>query len=435
TAPAPETIRKVPKSFIDLARTVSCHRNPERFGLLYRVVFRLDAEPLLLRDASDPDLAALAAMEKAVRRDSHKMKAFVRFREIDTVGEGRRRFAAWFEPDHHIVERTAPFFARRFADMDWTIATPGRCAHFVSGHLSFSPGVSKPELPSDAPAGLWRIYFTHIFNPARLKIKAMTAEMPKKYWRNLPETELVPGLVAAARDRTVAMQVREPTAPPTRATRIRRRLDARAVQPDLPTPRSLAEARVAAATCQRCALHCAATETVFGEGPPNASVMLVGEQPGDHEDLTGRPFVGPAGVLLDQILGEVGIDRSKCYVTNAVKHFKFRPRGKRRIHQRPQSEEVEHCRFWLDLERLFIQPKLIVALGSTAALALTGSGNRITKRRGTIETLSSGVPLLVTVHPAYLLRRTNGPVAVEDRAAFQSDLRLILDHVADVAVL
>jgi DNA polymerase len=157
-------------------------------------------------------------------------------------------------------------------------------------------------------------------------------------------------------------------------------------------------------SCTRCPLYQDATQAVPGEGPAPADLMVVGEQPGDHEDLQGRPFVGPAGQLFDRIAGEAGLDRRAVYVTNAVKHFKFTPRGKRRIHQRPDRNEVEHCRWWLDLEVARVRPKLILGMGATAALSLTGTGEGILKRRGTVEVGRHGLPVLLSVHPSYILR-------------------------------
>lgn len=157
-------------------------------------------------------------------------------------------------------------------------------------------------------------------------------------------------------------------------------------------------------TCRRCPLYRDATQAVPGEGPARASMMMVGEQPGDQEDVAGRPFVGPAGRLLDRAIVEAGIDRDRVFVTNAVKHFKFEPRGKRRLHKRPNAYEIERCRWWLDLERQIVKPSLVVALGATAARSLFGRAVTIAKMRGEARTLDDGGTVLVTVHPSSLLR-------------------------------
>jgi len=199
------------------------------------------------------------------------------------------------------------------------------------------------------------------------------------------------------------------------------------------TPQSLDEARRLSARCTRCDLYRNATQTVFGEGPASAPVMLVGEQPGDKEDLAGHPFVGPAGRLLDAMLVQAGIDRSKCFVTNAVKHFKNVPRGKLRLHKRPDAGEVEACRWWLDIERQLVKPRLLAALGATAALALTGNGRGILKRRGRFETVD-GVPVLITVHPSSLLRIPEAAAAATARRQFAADLAHLADRLPEIAL-
>ena len=187
----------VPADFPKLAKAVICHSDDSRFALLYRLLWRLQGERRLLDNAADVDVYRARRMAKAVRRDTHKMKAFVRFRRTESdVGEA---FVAWFEPDHHIVERTAPFFARRFAGMRWSIVTPARSAHWDGSVLSFGDGASRRACPDDdALEEHWRVYYASIFNPARLKVKAMQAEMPTRYWRNLPESRLIPELTRSA---------------------------------------------------------------------------------------------------------------------------------------------------------------------------------------------------------------------------------------------
>jgi uracil-DNA glycosylase family protein len=187
--------------------------------------------------------------------------------------------------------------------------------------------------------------------------------------------------------------------------------------------KSLGQAAEAVQECTRCDLYKHATQAVFGEGPALAHMMFVGEQPGDQEDLAGRPFVGPAGKVFDQALAAAGIDRGTIYVTNAVKHFKFQPRGKKRLHQRPNGGEIRACRFWLDLERKFVNPLLTVAMGATAVQSLLGSSATITSLRGAPLQLDDGSWLMVTIHPSYLLRMADrGDVAAE-REKFEDDLR------------
>ena len=185
--------------------------------------------------------------------------------------------------------------------------------------------------------------------------------------------------------------------------------------------------------CTRCDLYKYATQTVFGEGPLNASIMFVGEQPGDQEDLAGRPFVGPAGALFDDALEKAGIDRSTVYVTNAVKHFKFVAKGKRRIHNKPDSGEISACRWWIEHERELIRPPVTVALGATAARSLIGKTVTIGKVRGAPLTLEDGSECWVTVHPSSLLRMPDREKRHEARALFVRDLKLIKSRAAELA--
>lgn len=189
----------------------------------------------------------------------------------------------------------------------------------------------------------------------------------------------------------------------------------------VPADTALAQAAADAAACRRCALWEHATQTVFGEGPADAPLMLVGEQPGDQEDLAGKPFVGPAGQLLDRALAEASIDRRLVYVTNAVKHFKFALRGKRRIHQKPDTGEIVACRFWLDIERAEIRPRVIVLLGATAARAVFNRAVTISRERGRPFALPDATGL-VTVHPSYLLRLPDEASKRREYAAMVADL-------------
>ncbi|MEE4188061.1 MAG: TIGR03915 family putative DNA repair protein, partial [Roseobacter sp.] len=305
-APAPSAgSATVPRSFLALANTVVWHSDPTRFAQLYSFLYRLRDAPHLMQDRGDPQLAKLRSMEKNVRRCQHKMKAFVRFREIGAPTDNRRSFAAWFEPTHHTIEPTAQFFARRFADMDWRILTPDVSVFFEKGALRFELDHPRPDLTHDASEVLWVTYFRNIFNPARLKVQAMQSEMPKKYWKNMPEAAAIPELIAGAPARARQMAQAAPTLPPVRAAA------AQAQQAALQSvwdgaPEELDRDIHA---CTRCPLHKSATQAVPGEGPHDATVMIVGEQPGDHEDLQGRPFVGPAGALFDKIAAQAGLNR------------------------------------------------------------------------------------------------------------------------------
>jgi uracil-DNA glycosylase family protein len=193
-----------------------------------------------------------------------------------------------------------------------------------------------------------------------------------------------------------------------------------------PATSSLAEVRDAACSCTACHLHKRATQTVFGEGPRGAPMMLVGEQPGDYEDVAGKPFVGPAGQIMDRALEEAGIDRSKVYVTNAVKHFKWEPRGKRRLHKKPNSREIAACRPWLEVELRLVKPKLLVCLGATAAQAVFGPSFRVTRERGKVLSSKFASRVLATVHPSSLLRQPDEESREREYGRFVADLRAAL---------
>ena len=186
---------------------------------------------------------------------------------------------------------------------------------------------------------------------------------------------------------------------------------------------NLAEVRRASRECTACHLYKHATQTVFGEGPKGAPMMLVGEQPGDYEDVAGKPFVGPAGKIMDRALEEAGIDRSQVYVTNAVKHFKWEPRGKRRIHQKPNSREIAACRPWLEAELRLVKPKLLVCLGATAAQAIFGPSFRVTRERGKVLSSKLAPRVLATVHPSSLLRQPDEESREREYRRFVVDLR------------
>jgi DNA polymerase len=407
----------VPRAFVEVVQIAILNRDPARFGLFYRLLCRLRSNSQLLEIATDADVAQINALAKAVRRDEHKMHAFVRFREIAV--DGRARFVAWFEPEHHIVELAAPFFVDRFNNMDWSILTPERCVHWLDGTLSLSDGVPKSDAPTeDAIEDIWRSYYASIFNPARLKAKAMQTEMPKKYWRNLPEASLIKPLTEMAERRAQAMVAAKPDMPKAAPQR-RAPARARTVPPD-----SLEALRAEAENCRACPLWKDATQTVFGEGPKDAEIMFVGEQPGDKEDLAGRPFVGPAGQVLDRALKDAGIERKKTYVTNAVKHFKFVPRGKIRLHQKPATPEIKACRQWYERELAAIKPALVVAMGATAAQSVFGKITPINKNRGQLIELEHGIKALVTVHPSYLLRLPDPDAKAHEYQRFVDDLRI-----------
>lgn len=428
----------VPRAFVDLAKDAICHSHPERFALLYRLLWRLRGQRRLLDIASDPDVMQATTWQKAVRRDVHKMHAFVRFRSVDMADGSREMFVAWFEPDHYIVERAALFFKNRFANMRWSILTPKGSVHWDLKVLRFTEPKSRADAPpEDALDEWWRVYYKAIFNPARLKPRAMTAEMPKKYWRNMPETRLIPELLASAGSRTGQMLEASPTEPPARHRRQIGSNDVTAVtaSPGADRPAvDLDDLQSKAEECRACQLWRHAGRLVFGEGPPDATLCIVGEQPGDQEDQVGRPFIGPAGAMLDRALAEAKIDRQRTYLTNAVKHFKFVQRGKRRIHQRPNAGEIDRCRWWLAEELRLLQPRLVVALGATAARSLLGRPVVVSRYRGRMLPMASGMHVLVTLHPAHLLRLSDEAERADAFAHMVADFKTAKTHLIETAV-
>ena len=199
-----------------------------------------------------------------------------------------------------------------------------------------------------------------------------------------------------------------------------------------PDSSSLKEVREAASGCTACHLYKRATQTVFGEGPKRAPIMLVGEQPGDYEDVAGKPFVGPAGKIMDRALEEAGIDRKQVYVTNAVKHFKWEPRGKRRIHQKPNSREIAACQPWLEAELRLVKPKLLLCLGSTAGQAIFGPSFRVTRERGKVLSSKLAPKVVATVHPSSLLRQPDEESRRREYKNFVADLRVALKAAGEI---
>jgi DNA polymerase len=400
----------VPRTFVELAKVAIHHSSPQRLALLYRVLWRLVHDDRRLLDLEiDEDVRHLRTLVRQVREDAERMKAFVRLRRVGMYGG---RFVAWHRPDHDVAPLVAQHFADRYPQLAWSILTPFSSVHFDAGRIVHGPGVPADVLPRDdserAAEELWRTYYTAAFNPARANERKLSRDMPARFRATLPEAPLIPSLLAEAGSQ--AEQMRATTGGVT----------ARVV---VPNSRDLDVLREAARSCRACPLYANATGTVFGEGPSNAELVLVGEQPGDVEDRRGRPFVGPAGELLDRALAAAAIDRTTVYVTNAVKHFAFEPRGKRRIHRTPTFSEIRACRPWLESELAALTPRVIVCLGATAAQTLLGPQARVNAMRGRVITGYAFAPsIVVTLHPSAVLR--TDPAAQD--AAFASlvaDLR------------
>ena len=405
----------LPRKLMDMLQSAACCRVDGRWAFLYRVIWRWQQGEREVLSAADEDGSRLHAMVKAVHREEHDMHAYIRFRERPEA-EGAPRFVAWFEPAHDVLPQVAQHFVSRMGRISWMIATPDASVLWDGETLhNTGPLMRSAADLDDAGEALWLIYYRSIFNPARLNAKPMQSHIPSRFWKNLPEGTVVPELAsnAAAGARrtgqTEAVGRRRGTTIPIAANK---------AEPQREAPSTLDQ-------CRRCELWQHATQAVGGVGPKRARLMLVGEQPGDQEDIAGKPFVGPAGRLLDDALIEAGIDRSQTYVTNVVKHFKWEPRGKRRIHKKPNAREITACRPWLEAEISLVKPKVIVCLGATATQALLGSKFKVTRQRGQFIESTLAPYIMATVHPSSILRAPDDETRHEEKRKFIEDLKRV----------
>lgn len=387
----------IPKQFLSLAKIISHYRDINKWHKLYQLLWRLThGERNLLAITSDPLIHELMLMQKAIRREAHKMKAFVRFCKFEEE-DGTEQYLAWYKPEHLVLRIVAPFFQRRFAVMRWTVITPDETVHWDGEKLHYSEGKLVTTNPTDELEHLWQTYYRAIFNPARIKIKAMKKEMPTRYWHNLPETQMIPSLLAEAPQRLAEMMSHQEGFKNSAAD-------------FLPNERhSLSELKMAAKTCQGCPLHHEATQTVFGSGNPQAKLVLVGEQPGDLEDRQGKPFVGPAGKILTNVLHTLGIELEEIYITNAVKHFKFFKKLDQRMHRSPDIREINACKPWVLAELELIKPQVVLCLGLSAAKSLINPAFRIKQERGEFRA-NENYLIGATFHPSAVLRAANDAV-------------------------
>jgi probable DNA metabolism protein len=376
----------VPRALVLLASLAIQARDTDRFGLLYGLVWRINAGEKLLEDDTDPDLSLIKRLALSVRAESHRMRTNMRFL---AVPEGAAtRFVGWFEPMHFVLPANAQLIARRFPKPIWSIVTPDGAAHWSGSSLLFGSGLRHAE-DDEALEAWWERHRDMLLEQATSDVSVPEAETLDEAPRSPERPALGPVVLHT-----------------------------------LPDPALLRSAKDASA-CHRCPLYEPAIQTVFGEGPSDASVIFVGEQPGDQEDTIGRPFVGPAGQMMDRAMEEAGIDRRTVYVTNAVKHFKFTPRGKRRIHQTPEVPEIQACSFWLDVERAHVRPRLVVLMGGSAARAVLGRPVTISRERGRPIQMPGGQTVFVTVHPSFLLRIPDAAAKAREYDAFVGDLKAI----------
>jgi DNA polymerase len=399
TAEAAPVAVQVSKELSALLQDAALYRESQRWAFLYKVLWRWQRGDRSAASPADVDGAQLHRMAKSVRRARHDMIAYVRFRKQTSAATARTaEYIAWYEPEHDVLAWAAEHFAQRMGRASWLITTPRGAAFWDGRQLHLEqrralPGDHRCDTPDEAEA-LWLAYYRSTFNPARLNEAALEQHMPVRFWKGLPEGHLIPAMISEAKSgaRRVAQAsgvgaLGGKTIP----------VEADMAQPVRDQPSSLD-------TCRRCDLWRNATQAVGGSGPSDARIMLIGEQPGDQEDLSGQPFVGPAGQLLETAITRAGLSREQVYLTNAVKHFKWEPRGKRRLHKTPGQREIEACSYWLEQELRAVRPAVIVALGATALTALLRGKVSLRDHLDAPFRMEDGWGI-ATYHPSFALRQ------------------------------
>ncbi|HEX5345408.1 MAG TPA: UdgX family uracil-DNA binding protein [Duganella sp.] len=395
-APASATPElRLPRAFVEMLATAACFNAPDRWAFLYKLVWRWQLGEHDVVSAADPDGARLSAMIKAVHREEHDMHAYVRFRERPEHA-GAPRFVAWFEPTHDVLPQVARHFANRMGRATWMIATPTSTVLWDGEHLHDAPPRMRSAADiEDSGEALWLTYYRSIFNPARLNADLLRSHIPSRFWKNLPEGAIVPQMITSAANGERRTGQTSTVGRRSGATSIA--VTPERAQPQRDEPDTLDQ-------CRRCDLWRNATQAVPGVGPKQARIMLVGEQPGDQEDLQGLPFVGPAGAVLDRALAEAGVQRDDVYLTNAVKHFKWELRGKRRLHKTPAQREVTACHVWLEEELARVQPEVVVALGATALKSVMKDGSATMSAVMETPFQHEGRWVVAVYHPSFVLR-------------------------------
>jgi DNA polymerase len=410
-APPAQAPLRIPRQLMELIEAAACFNAADRWAFLYKVLWRWQQGEHDVMSPADPDGARLHGMVKAVHREEHDMHAYVRFRERKEE-DGAPRFVAWFEPTHEVLPQVARHFARRMGQYTWMIATPQASVLWDGATLHEAPPLMRSAADiDDAGEALWLTYYRSIFNPARVNADLLRSHIPSRFWKNLPEGAIVPAMISAAANGeqrtgqtgTVGRRGGAATIP----------ISAERAQPQRDHPTTLDQ-------CRRCDLWEHATQAVPGVGPKRARIMVVGEQPGDQEDLQGLPFVGPAGAVLDRAMTEAGVNRSSIYLTNAVKHFKWELRGKRRLHKTPAQKEISACHLWLEEELARVKPEVIVALGATALKSVLQDGAATMKSFMGAPVQHEGRWVIVVYHPSYVLR-------APDEASRQQAYDVIVD--------
>ncbi|HLX01692.1 MAG TPA: TIGR03915 family putative DNA repair protein [Trinickia sp.] len=427
TTPAAPTISR---TLLVKLETAACYRAPDRWAFLYRVLWRWTQGQRSVVSAHDADGARLAKRIEEVDKELQQMQALLRFRRRDP-SLGPPEFVGWFDPRHDVLERAAAHFAKRMGRSSWVIATPYGAA-FWDGALLRVDRTTDPEealtslsstgeaATGDAAEALWLAYYESTFNPAYPYEPALPTDLPVRYWKPPADGKAAPPFavkpLAGIQQTAQAAQ----TAQTAQAESVVR------VPPSEPKPASNALASrpppASLAACKLCGLWRTKAKPIAGAGPVPAAIMLVGEQPGEQDALSGEPFRGAAGELLDDVLRRAGLERASLYMTNAVKHSKWEmletPRQTAqgqavlRVHKTPAPNEVEACGYWLDEELERVQPRAVVAFGATALRALTRQPLNLSEYLG--QTLAHDGRLIVpTYHPAYALRTPDAKLREE----------------------
>ncbi|MFM0000624.1 UdgX family uracil-DNA binding protein [Paraburkholderia dipogonis] len=422
--PRPSAVH-VSKELAALLQDAALYRESRRWAFLYKVLWRWQHGDRSVASPADGDGAQLHRMAKSVRRAKHDMIAYVRFRKQTPAlasAVQTPEYIAWYEPEHDVLAWAAEHFAQRMGRSTWMITTPRGAAFWDGQQLHLEqrralPGDHRRDTADEAEA-LWLAYYRSTFNPARLNEAALEQHMPVRFWKGLPEGHLIPAMISEAK--SGARRVAQASGVGALAGKTIP-IEADMAQPVRDQPSSLD-------ACLRCDLWRNATQAVGSSGPSGARIMLIGEQPGDQEDLSGQPFVGPAGQLLTIAITRAGLSRDLVYLTNAVKHFKWEPRGKRRLHKTPGQREIEACSYWLERELRTVRPAVIVALGATALTALLRGKVSLRDHLDAPFKVEGGWGI-ATYHPSFALRQQNDA----DRDKVLADISKALIRARELA--
>lgn len=403
----------LPIALIERLRLACAYLDPERWSLPYRVLWRWHHGDRSAVLAGDPEGTKLVRRAQAVSKAAHLMKGFIRFHERPEA-EGDPGFVASYVPEHDVLAFVAPHFLERMGRTTWLISTPSGSVCSDGTLLNWGAPVSIPSSGGDASEDLWRHYYRSTFNPERLNPELMRAHLPHRHGVALPESRDVPALISAARLGESRQEQARPVAS-SPASQV------------YSCGRSAHRMRCSDEgldVCRQCELWEHATYPVAGTGPSDAQIALVGEQADDHDDLVGEAFSGPLGRFLDTVLSEAGLAREAVFLTHAVKHFRFETRQLQRVYRSPAPHHVEACKGWLQRELEVLAPRVVVALGLSAATALGLSGDALARDAEPSAILCAGCWIIPTWHPGFALRSKDPAARTRARAHITASLVL-----------